>query len=126
MAPEHVAGANVDHRCDIYALGAVLFRALTGRALFSGSASSRILFQVAFIMPPCPSELKDDLSVDIDRVLALALAKSPLERFESAESMALAVSSAAKGSLSEALRQRADRLIKRDPWGSRVDEKTVG
>ncbi len=125
MAPEQAGCEAVDHRCDIYALGAVLFRVLTGRVLFGGGATTRLLFQVVYFMPPRPSELNADLPKDIDRVFALALAKSPPERFASAEEMAEAVKNAAHGELPEALRQRADRLIERYPWGCRIDE-TVG
>ncbi|MBZ0238243.1 MAG: serine/threonine protein kinase, partial [Deltaproteobacteria bacterium] len=117
MSPEQARSLPVDHRCDVFAFGAVLYRVLTGRPPFSGSDTPQILFDVVYRMPVRPGELVDGLAGDVDRVLAIALAKQPDERFASAGELASALEVALGGSLDRIIRWRADELIARHPWG---------
>ena len=121
MAPEQATLGKVGPQGDVYALGAILFRVLTGRRLFGGTHSTHLLFQVAYTMPPSPKELCPGLSLDMERVLALSLAKSPADRLDSADEIARAVRRASKGKLSKELRERGDELLARYPWGSQLD-----
>jgi tRNA A-37 threonylcarbamoyl transferase component Bud32 len=117
MSPEQARSLPVDHRCDVFAFGAVLYRALVGRPPFSGSDTPQILFDVVYRMPIRPGELVDGVGADVDAVLAIALAKRVEDRFSSAGELASAFEAALSGVLDRDLRRRGDALIVRHPWG---------
>ena len=125
MAPEQAQGHDVDQRADLFALGALMYRVITGRPPFTGPDLPKILFEIVYRMPPRPSELQRALPPDIDRVLAIALAKSPKDRFATAAELASALSSAYAGRLRDELSRRGERLIRRYPWGERLDERAL-
>jgi serine/threonine-protein kinase len=115
MAPEQIKTAKVDHRADVYALGVVCYRALTGRPAFVGDAMAEILFKVVHDMPSRPS-VSARIPEDVDDVLALALAKSPDDRFSTALELADALDAAMSGTLSRELRERASQVLATTPW----------
>lgn len=124
MSPEQAEGLPVDARSDVFSLGAVLFRALTGRPPFAGEDTPRVLYAIVYKAPPAPRELAPELPEDVDRVLALALAKRPSERFATAEELARALADAARGALEPALRERAARLLHALPFATkRLEEE---
>lgn len=116
MAPEQAQGRAVDPRADLFALGAVAYRALTGRRPFSGPDTPQILYQVVFGAPVRPRDLAPELPRDVELALAVALAKDPEDRFASAADMSAAVRAAASSSLAPALRARAERILRASPW----------
>ncbi|MCE9574700.1 MAG: serine/threonine protein kinase [Deltaproteobacteria bacterium] len=120
MAPEQARGQEVDHRADLFGLGAIAYRVLTGRPAFGGVEVPHILYSVVHAMPPRPSTVAA-LPRAIDDVLAVALAKRPGDRFASAGELARAVSRAMGGEVDPELAERAQRLAIRWPWaqGSR-------
>lgn len=81
MSPEQAMGKKVDRRSDVYALGVVLFRMLTGRVPFIAESSHAILFKQVQEAPPDPLELNRDISLSVRNVVLRALAKNPDERF---------------------------------------------
>jgi TolB-like protein len=86
MAPEQARGLEVDARADVFAAGTVLFEMLTGRPAFNGESPVDAIHAVLHDQPPA---LVGSLGiVDIDRVIQRALAKSPTDRFRSADEMA--------------------------------------
>jgi serine/threonine-protein kinase len=115
IAPEQVLGEPGDVRADIFSFGAVVYRVLTGGAPFEGTAVSS-LHAVVFEGPRRPRDLVPSLPPDVERVLAIALAKDPAVRFESATAFAAAFRSAVTSDLSPALRERADVLITERAW----------
>ncbi len=88
MAPEQVAGTALDRRCDIYALGAVLYEGLTGvlphNAPTRASLFRRIL--TGDIAPP--SRRIADLPRDLDVVCLTALERDPAKRYATAQALA--------------------------------------
>jgi hypothetical protein len=118
MAPEQARGDEVDWRADLYALGAICYRCLTGHPPFTGKDVPTTLYDVVYKMPTRPSALTE-LEPDVDRVLALAMAKSPEDRFPSAGELADALASAAGATLPDGLRVRADDLVDKHHWGQR-------
>ena len=116
-APEQANGAAVTHRTDLFALGVIAYRALTGRPAFEGEVTAEILYKVVHAMPPRPGEVAP-LPPDVDLVLAIAMAKDAGDRFDSAAELAQALDAAARGRLGAPLRARAERLLARLPWGA--------
>ncbi|HLK88415.1 MAG TPA: serine/threonine-protein kinase [Polyangia bacterium] len=88
MSPEQITGAPIGYSADLYALGATLVEALTGRPPFLGPD---LVAQHLGEAPARPSARRPGLSPLHDEVLARALAKAPGERFASALEMAEAV-----------------------------------
>ncbi len=117
MAPEQARGEVIDHRSDVFALGVIAYRALTGRPAFTGPDSMSTMYNVVHVQPVQPSSLVK-LPVDVDRVLALALAKDPARRLSSASTLAAALKDSAREGLDPRFRSDADALIADCPWGS--------
>ena len=85
MAPEQVLGHAVDRRADLYAVGVVLYRLLTAKLPFSGASALAVAKQHVAEEPPPVRSHQDDLPDWCDQVLRRALAKSPADRFQTAE-----------------------------------------
>jgi eukaryotic-like serine/threonine-protein kinase len=118
MAPEQARGEDVDHRADVYSLAAILYRAVTGHPAFTGKDVPATLYDVVFRVPTQPSILAP-LPADVDRVLALGLAKEPRDRFETASELAAWFARAVRDELVPEQRRRADDVANRQPWGTR-------
>jgi eukaryotic-like serine/threonine-protein kinase len=118
MAPEQARGETVDHRTDLYALGVVAYRCLTGRPAFTGDELASALWSVIHEMPARPSSLAPGLHRDVDLVLAVALAKDPEHRFGSGSELARALESAHAGELPGELRKRAQEILDQLPWSA--------
>jgi eukaryotic-like serine/threonine-protein kinase len=116
MSPEQARGLEVDHRSDVYALGAIAYRALTGHPPFPSRDMATTVHQVVYKMPERPGGLVT-LPREIDAVLALALAKDRDERFQTALELARALRAAAEGRLQRSVHHRAERLLARHDWG---------
>jgi serine/threonine-protein kinase len=96
MAPEQAIGGSVTHLADVYALGAIAYRCLTGRSPFRGHDLAELVYQVVHVPPVRPSALGRG-STALDDVLAIAMAKDPRRRFPSAVSFAEAFIGARRG-----------------------------
>lgn len=86
MAPEQIAAGTIDARTDIYALGLVLFEAVTGREAFTRETTSQLMW--AQLNDPVPAVVEVQPLRDypaLDAVIAQACAKEPSERFASAQ-----------------------------------------
>jgi serine/threonine-protein kinase len=115
MAPEQAKNGTVDARTDLYALGAIAYRALTGHPPFRGRDIAEILTAVITEMPVRPSALVR-LPPDVDLVLALALAKHPSERFATGAALADALEAALASRLDRNVRKRARAVLAALPW----------
>jgi serine/threonine-protein kinase len=94
MAPEQISGAVIDGRADVYALGVIAFRALTGEPPFRGFDTPELLYNVVHAATPLASRRAPELSPAVDAVLARALAKKPDDRFACAADLAAALAQA--------------------------------
>lgn len=95
MAPEQLeSGAEVDVRADLYALGAVLFFALIGRAPFEGGSLSRLLYRVCCEPAPKLRSLRSDVPAALEALVERALAKRPEERFADSAALEAALAQA--------------------------------
>jgi TonB family protein len=84
MSPEQAWGKPVDHRSDIFSLGAVLFELLTGERLFSGDTEMSVLDAVRQSRVRSPRQLDPTIPREVDEMVVRALASLPEERFQSA------------------------------------------
>ena len=89
MAPEQFAGGeDIDYsKCDIYAVGTILYRLLTGELPFKGDNEFVLRDAKMFEEPPVPSSLADGISKELDKVILKAIDKDPGARFSSIEEM---------------------------------------
>jgi serine/threonine-protein kinase len=115
MAPEQAQGHRADARADLHALGAIAYRCATGQHPFDAADPAALLYRIVHRMPVRPGALAE-LTIDVDRFCAIALAKSPDERFASGAALAGALDAALAGSLDRALRDRADAMIRARSW----------
>jgi len=91
MAPEQARGArDVDHRADIYALGAVFYRSITGQPPFSGT-TVQILHAHVYDSVTISDEIQRHLSQRHLQILQRTLAKEPDERYATADDLAHAL-----------------------------------
>jgi hypothetical protein len=96
MAPEHLRGEPTDARADVYALGCVLFTALTGTPPFRRGTVPVTITAHLHDPPPRPSETAG-VPAAFDAVIARALAKAPEDRYPSAGDLGRAARAAATG-----------------------------
>lgn len=101
MSPEQVRNSkHVDHRSDLWSMGVIIFRCLTGELPFPGTELGDVLVYVCTEPVPLPSKLVPDLSPAIDRFVLHALTRKLDGRFQSAEEMARAFADAVAGRMS--------------------------
>ena len=115
MAPEQARGEAVDHRADVYALAALIYRCLTGRVPFVARDTPALLYAVVHIMPLRPSAF-GPVTPQVEAFLQIALAKTREARFQSAGELAAAYADADAGALSRELAERGRMLTRRYPW----------
>jgi tRNA A-37 threonylcarbamoyl transferase component Bud32 len=94
MAPEQARGMRVDERSDQYSLGVLLYELLTGEVPYP--AETFMAAAMRHVNDPVPSvrERRPDVPLDVDAVVARAMAKDPGERFSSTAAMAAALEAA--------------------------------
>jgi serine/threonine-protein kinase len=97
VAPEHIRGERPGVRSDVYALGCVLFHALTGRPPFERRTNSAKIVAHLDSPPPAASAVRSDAPAALDAVIARALSKRPADRYASAGELAGAAADALRG-----------------------------
>jgi serine/threonine protein kinase len=96
-SPEQLQADAVDHRTDVYALGALLFKALTGSVPFPRDREvDKVIAQVTE-PPPAPSETAPGVPAAFDGVVRRAMSKRPEDRYASAGELGSAALAAAAG-----------------------------
>ena len=82
MAPEVATAGNIDHRADIYSLGAVVFELLTGHILFEAKTLDEMLNRIVNLPPVAPSAMPGGewVPADLDEVVLAMLQKNPAHR----------------------------------------------
>ncbi|MDB4934611.1 MAG: Serine/threonine protein kinase PrkC, regulator of stationary phase, partial [Labilithrix sp.] len=91
MAPEQVANIDVDHRADLYAVGAMLHFALSGRHAFEAPNLSAVLYAIVHQPVPTLSSIDPRIDPRLSVVVARAMHKDPSGRFGSAAEMRAAL-----------------------------------
>jgi serine/threonine protein kinase/tetratricopeptide (TPR) repeat protein len=90
MSPEQALGSHdvIDHRTDLYSLGVTLYELLTLSPLVAGVDRQEVLRQIALDDPRPPRRLNSAIPVELETILIKTLAKSPSERYASANDLA--------------------------------------
>jgi len=94
MAPEQVLGEDVDERADLYSVGVLYYRLLTGALPFTAKTSVDMLQQQVSATPAPLRHHRADLPSWCDDIVERALAKSPADRFQSASDFREALAAA--------------------------------
>ena len=89
MSPEQATGREVDHRTDIYSLGAVMFEMLTGSKPFQSRDTDKLLNMIAYKAPPKPHEVNPAIPIALSRIVSKAMSKQPDNRYQVANDMTL-------------------------------------
>jgi len=98
MAPEQARGeTNIDHRIDIYALGAVLYEALLGRRPYEGASNSEVMINICTQDFARPTSVDPRFSPALEAVILKAMARRPHERYDNAHAMRDALLQALQG-----------------------------
>jgi serine/threonine protein kinase/WD40 repeat protein len=90
MSPEQALGRRgyLDHRTDVYSLGATLYELATLHAPFRGEDRAHVLQQVLHDEPLPARRLQPALPIELETIIAKAMAKNPQERYATAQEMA--------------------------------------
>ena len=87
MSPEQATGGSIDHRTDLFALGAVLWELLINERLFLAETEPETLARVSACEVPDVAERRPDLPEGVASLVARALSREPDERFATAQDM---------------------------------------
>ncbi|MFN8159819.1 MAG: serine/threonine-protein kinase [Solirubrobacterales bacterium] len=97
VAPEQIRGREVDARADVYALGCLLHKTLTGEVPFPREGEAARLYAHLNDDPPAPSLFVPRVPAALDAVVARAMSKDPDDRFPSAGDLGRAAQAAVAG-----------------------------
>jgi hypothetical protein len=98
VAPEQISGDTVDARADVYALGCLLFKLLTGEVPFPRDGEAARLYAHLNDPPPAPSLHATTVPMALDDVVIRAMSKEPGDRYPSAGDLGRAAIAALSGS----------------------------
>ncbi len=101
MAPELIQGRPTVPATDLYAVGVILYQALSGKLPFGGESLFELMHKHVSATPPPLREMRPDIAPALEAVIARAMAKDPAMRFAGARQMAEALSAALSGGTNE-------------------------
>jgi serine/threonine-protein kinase len=87
MSPEQLAGGHVDHRTDVYSVGAVGYELITSQMAFPGTVQTGVLFKILNSGPVPMEDLVPEIDPDIPAIIARAMAREPAERYPDLETL---------------------------------------
>jgi eukaryotic-like serine/threonine-protein kinase len=98
MSPEQLRGKTVDHRSDIFSMGAILYEMLTGRRAFRGETEVDTITAVLRENPPEINLEQRNVPLSFQQIVRHCLEKEPENRFQSARDLAFALDTLANAS----------------------------
>jgi serine/threonine protein kinase len=91
MSPEQCRGLELDRRSDLFSLGIVMWEMLTGTRLFKRETEYDHMEAIVLGPTPPPSSVRDDVPRELDAIVLKLLAKSPADRYQTAEELVEAI-----------------------------------
>ena len=90
MSPEQAESLQrpIDHRTDLYSLGASLYELATGRPVFESATPHGVIVQILTEEPARPRQIRPDLPRDLETIILTCLAKDPAQRYQTAQALA--------------------------------------
>ncbi len=126
VAPEQIAGEEIDGRADVYSLGCVLYECLVGQPPFRRDSDVAVVFAHLDAESPAPSAERPELPAALDAVIARALAKEPEQRYSSCRELARAALAVAVDEASRRLVDVASRAAAGRSDLSEVEAELTG
>ena len=126
VAPEQIAGEEIDGRADVYSLGCVLYECLVGQPPFRSESDMAVVFAHLETESPAPSAERPELPAALDGVIARALAKEPEQRYPSCREFARAALAVAVDEASRRLVDVASRAAAGRSDLSEVEAELTG
>ncbi|MBI9051834.1 MAG: protein kinase [Anaerolineaceae bacterium] len=129
MSPEQGQGIHVDHRSDIYSLGIMLYKFVTGDVPFHADTPMAIVIKHISASLPLPRHIDPSIPEVVENIILKATAKAPADRFQTAEEMAKAMEAVLLGNLdaaeiqglaSVAFKAQAEKAAKAEKWQEAV------
>ena len=117
MSPEQARDERIDQRADLYALGAVLYAMCTGRPPFRGNTPIGLLRKVCEETPQPLTKINEDTPAWIEQIVNRLLQKDPSDRFQSAEEVEEALTTAADNVLQPAQASGTPTAVRSTPLG---------
>ncbi|MGH7657808.1 MAG: serine/threonine-protein kinase, partial [Gemmatimonadales bacterium] len=115
MSPEQALGQqNVDHRADLYAVGAMLYQMVTGQPPYEGETSQEVIGRHINDPIPSPGEVDEDIPEWLSNVVVHAMAKRPDERYQHAAEMAADLLDSNGGQVATSSTAKVRRWIRHD------------
>ena len=91
MSPEQVLGQKVDSRSDLFSVGVVLYKLVTGALPFEGDSIISVAMKITQTDPPTVEKLRPDVPLSLRRVIERSLKKQPEKRYQTGEEFAQAL-----------------------------------
>jgi serine/threonine protein kinase len=111
MSPEQTQGRDIDHRCDVWALGAVLYEMITGKPPFHSEHQAAIVYSILNSDPEPLSSVQTSVPFEVEQLVSKAMEKDPDKRFQTAREMTDEL---------ELLREKLDLLPRRSELKKRI------
>lgn len=110
MSPEQLLARGIDRRSDVFSTGVVLWELLTGRPLFVRESEAATIYAIMNDPIPAVSRYRADIPYELEQIVARALARTPADRYDSAEDLQNALDAFLAGQESCGARVRARML----------------